>query len=245
MSNLWDLYRAYVPDDADLATSSHSLDRFRGFFRGEGGIEGHAEFAKVDGRKLVVISVAAGIAVGVLATIAVVRNQERIKRWWENQVIATAQSAWKTITLRREEVAQSATVEVAVLSRQAHREFSTEIDVALEDSRTRMSSAQAQRYLLAVLLAASFIADALRKLSHARIDGDLPELTNAMKKLTAQPVTDAINQMIEATPSLLDDKTSSALMKIFGGGRVVDGQYVPLRVERVEAALSLPCDRRS
>ena len=176
MGNWWDLYRAVLPADADLVTSRDTPDRFRGFFRGEGGIEGHAEFSKVDGRKLVLISVAAGIALGVLGSVVVVKNRERIKRWWEDQVLTTAQSSWNRITRRQEGTSQSATVEVTVLNRPAHDNFSREIDVAIDDTRTRMSTSEAQRYLLAVLLAASFIAEAMRKLSNARIEGGLPEL---------------------------------------------------------------------
>ena len=243
MGNWWDLYRAALPADADLVTSRDTLDRFRGFFRGEGGIEGHAAFSKVDGRKLVLISVAAGIALGVLGSVVVVKNRERIKRWWEDQVLTIAQSSWNRITRRPEGTSQSATVEVTVLNRPAHDNFSREIDVAIDDTRTRMSTSEAQRYLLAVLLAASFIAEAMRKLSNARIEGGLPELSSAMKKLTTPRLTDTMNQMLATSPSLLDDKTSAVFMRIFGGGEVVDGEYVPLQVERVKAALSLPGHR--
>ena len=106
-----------------------------------------------------------------------------------------------------------------------------------------MSTSEAQRYLLAVLLAASFIAEAMRKLSHARIEGGLPELSSAINKLTTPRLTDAINQMLEVTPALLDDKTSAVFTKIFGGGQVLNGAYVPLRVERVRDALSLAVHR--
>jgi len=39
--------------------------------------------------------------------------------------------------------------------------------------------------------------------------------------------------------SLLDDETSAGLMKVFGGGRFVDGQYVPLRNEKIKDVLRL------
>jgi hypothetical protein len=244
MSNWWDLYRASFPDDMNLAPSRETPGWLRGFFRGEDGIDGQAEFRKVDGRGIALISVAAGIALGVLGTIVVVKNRDRIKRWWEDRVISTAHSAWKRITRRQEDAGPSATVEVEVLNRPAHEAFSREIDVAIHDTRTRMSTAEAQRYLLAILLAASFIAEAIRKLSNARIEGGLPELTSAIKKLTTQQVTDAINQTLETSPSLLDDKTSSTFIKIFGNGQLINGTYAPLQVERVKAALRLRDDRR-
>jgi hypothetical protein len=243
MSSWWHLYRASLPDNMDLAPSRETPGWLRGFFRGEGGIEGQAEFLKVDGRRIALVSVALGIALGVLGTIAVVKNGNRIRRWWEDRVILAADSAWNRIARRQEDAGQPAPVEVEVLNRPAHEAFSREIDVAIQDTGTRMSTAEAQRYLLAILVAASFIAEAMRKLSHARIEGGLPELTSAMQKLTSQQITDAINEMLETNPSLLDRKTSSTFMKIFGGGQLINGTYSPLQVERVREALRVRDNR--
>jgi hypothetical protein len=60
-----------------------------------------------------------------------------------------------------------------------------------------------------------------------------------MEKLTAPQLTDSTNRMLETNSSLLDAETSNELMKIFGGGRFVDGQYVPLRNEKIKDALRL------
>ena len=39
-------------------------------------------------------------------------------------------------------------------------------------------------------------------------------------------LTHTINRMLEANASLLDDETSAIFTKIFGGGQVVDREYV-------------------
>ena len=241
MSNWWELYAASIPDGADLVASRDTPGWVRDFFRGADGIGGHAEFAKVDLRGPAAIVAAISLAVGVVGTVAVVKNASRIQQWWEDQVVPTAQTALSRITRQDEAPSQSATSEL-VLSEPVVESFSNEIDVALEDTRTSMSRAEAQRHLLEILMAASIIADRMRALSSARIEDDaqLPELSSAMEKLTTQQVTDTINRMLEANTSLLDDETSAIFAKIFGGGQVVDMEYVPLKNESVKEALRLP-----
>ena len=104
-----------------------------------------------------------------------------------------------------------------------------------------MGSEEAQRRIAAMLAASAFIAEQIRMLSNAQVedDGDLPELQSAMEKLTAQQVTDSVNRMLEANTSLLDDRASAEFMRMFGGGGIVDGQYVPLRSKKVKDALRL------
>jgi hypothetical protein len=108
--------------------------------------------------------------------------------------------------------------------------FASEVEVALEEHRTSMSSAEAQKRLLAILMAAAFIADQMRELPNAQIeDGVSLELQSAMEKLTVPQLTDSLNRMLEAHASLLDDKTSAELMKIFGchTTRILDPVVVP------------------
>lgn len=241
MSDWWELYAASIPDGADLVASRDTRGWVRGFFRGADGIGGHAEFAKIDLRGPAAIVAAISLAAGVVGTVAVVKNASRVQQWWEDQVLPTAQTALSRITRQDEVPSRSATPEL-VLSEPVVESFSNEIDDALEDTRTGMSSAEAQRHLLEILMAASIIADRMRALSSARIEDDaqLPELASAMEKLTTQQVTDRINRMLEANMSLLDDETSAIFAKVFGGGLVVDMEYVPLRNESVKEALCLP-----
>jgi hypothetical protein len=116
---------------------------------------------------------------------------------------------------------------------------------ALENSRTSLSSAKAQQYLLEILMAASIIADRMRAPSDAHIDDDpgLPALKLVLEKLATQQVTDTINRMLATNTSMLDDEASEIFAKIFGGGYVVDGEYPPLRRERIKEVLNL--DRRT
>jgi hypothetical protein len=213
----------------------------RGYVRGEGGIGGQAEFAKVDLRKPAVILAAVAISAGVLGKIAVDRNAPRIKQWWDDQAVPAVQTVWRTIARQHEVVAHDATAEMPILSKTALEAFSSEIDVALEDSRSSMSVAEAQQYLLEILMAASIIADRMRALSNAHIEDDasLPELKITLEKLTTQQVTDTINRILATNTSILDDETSEIFARIFSGGHVVDGEYVPLTSEKIKEVLSL------
>jgi hypothetical protein len=176
---------------------------------------------------------AMAIGAGVLLGIGAIRAAPHVKSWWKD-----IRSKWNRRSGTSEPDNEAATSEMATVSSTA---FASEVEVALEEHRTRMSSADAQKRLLAILMAAAFIADQMRELSNAQIeDGASLELQSAMEKLTVPQLTDSLNRMLEADASLLDDKTSAELMNTFGGGRIVEGQFVPLRNGKIKAALRLP-----
>lgn len=238
MNKWWELYAASIPDGADLVASRATPGWVRGFFRTADGIGGHAEFSKVDVRRPIVI----GLAATVFATVAVIKSKPRIRQWRENEVVPTDQTVWSRVIRQDGVPNQSAVTELA---RTAVEDFSSDVDVALADARTSMSSDEAQRHLLEILMAASIIADRMRTLSNAHIK-DFPKLTAATKTLTTRHVTDTINRLLEANMSLLDDETSARLANIPNGGLVADGRYVPLNNESVKEALrllviQLPC----
>jgi hypothetical protein len=183
-----------------------------------------------------VFKVAIGVAVGVVGTIVSIKAAPHIKSWLND-----LKSKWNRSSENSETDSQSATAEMATLSSAASANFSSEVDVAIEEHTTSMSSTEAQKRLLALLTAAAFIADQMRALTNARIEDDDAslKLENAVEKLTAPQITDSINRMLEANSSLLDEETSAKFVKIFGGGRIVDGQYVPLQNEKIKEVLRL------
>lgn len=74
-----------------------------------------------------------------------------------------------------------------------------------------------------------------------RIEDAAPaELQEALDKLTAPQFTESLNRMLEEDASVLDDATAAELIKVFGGGQVVEDQFVPLRNEKIKEALRLP-----
>jgi hypothetical protein len=151
-----------------------------------------------------------------------------------------AAKAQRNSNLEASEVdSQAVAAELTALDGAVTADFANEVDVVLEEHQASMSSAEAQERLLAILVAAAFIAEQMRALSNVCVEDASPELRNAMDKLTIQQLTDSMNRMLEANSSLLDDETSAELMKVFGGDRFVDGQYVPLRNEKIEDVLRM------
>lgn len=115
------------------------------------------------------------------------------------------------------------------------------METALEEQRTDMSNVEAQRRVLEIMLAAAVIADNMRALSDAQIDDSVVfELQRTMEKLTVPQVTDSLNRMLEGDASILDDRSSADLLQIFGGGRAVEGRYVPLGNDKIAEVLRLP-----
>jgi len=185
-----------------------------------------------DATKLGELVAAALIIAGVIAA-------PHIKNWWQEKAFPFLRTKWPALERFVRPAAEESSssvdaAELALLGKTAAADFSKAVDVALEDSKTGMSREEAQKRLAAMLAAAAFIAEQMRVLSNARLedDAEFPKLTSAMEKLTTQQVTNSINRMLETDASLLDDETSSSLMKFFGGGGFIDGQYVPLRNEK-------------
>ncbi|WP_165939009.1 hypothetical protein [Streptomyces sp. BK205] len=183
-----------------------------------------------------VLKVAIGVAAGVAGTLVVVKAAARIKSRWTD-----LKSKRSKASERNEADGRAPAAEMVTLNSAASAAFSSEVDAVLEEHRTSMSSAEAHRRLLALLMAAAFIADQIRVLKHAHIEGDDAslELESALGKLASPQITDGINQMLEGDSSLLDEEASAEFMNIFGGGRISGGHYVPLRNENVREVLRL------
>lgn len=192
-----------------------------------------------------VVAATAGTLAAVALIVAGVIAAPHIKKWWQEKAFPFLKTKWPPLERFSRPAARTgdsevAQTELALLSKTATADFSEAVDAALEDSKSSMSRETARKRLAAILIAAAFIAEQIRVLSYAHIEDDaqFPELTSAIEKLTTQQVTDSINRMIEADASLLDDETSTSLMKFFGGGGVIDGEYVPLRNGNVKAVLA-------
>jgi hypothetical protein len=229
-----DFYRVITEVGHDLAASAKNIGAFstntfdaaRNLGRADllSADEEIAELLKQAKLKHLVIGFAAG-AVAVGGTVLTVKFAPHIKGWLNGL---------------RSKLSGEADSQPA-LGGDAETGFPQQVELALEDLRESISSEEAQRRIAMIMIAAAFIADQIRALSHARVeDAEAPPgLRIALAKLAAADVTDTVNRMLEAESSLLSDETSAALMKIFEGGRFVEGEYVPLRNDKVRDALRL------
>jgi len=189
------------------------------------------------------------VAAVVAGIVGIIKAAPHVIRWWQEKAVPSLTRTWNRLVDPHGEKStdQTVTTELEVLSETATADFSTAVGFAIQDNRTPMSTDEAQQRLAAMLAAAAFIAQQMRLLSNARLEDDaaFPALKAAMEHLTTQQVTDSINLMLESnTNHLLDDALSVQLMTFFGGGgRDLDGQYVPLKNDRVRDALRLPTNQ--
>ncbi|GAA1900363.1 hypothetical protein GCM10009716_07740 [Streptomyces sodiiphilus] len=182
------------------------------------------------------LKIVLGITVVAVATFVAIKAAPHIA-----SRMKSLKSKWKREHEEQQGDGKVASAEIATPNRCDSADFAHEVDAVLEECGASMSGAEAQKRLLALVAAAAFIADQMRALTNARIEDDdaFPELTSAMRKLTAPQITDSINRALEADSSLLSEEASAEFMRIFGGGRDLEGQFVPLRNEKIAAALRL------
>lgn len=189
-----------------------------------------------DARGVAVIAGAVGLAAGAIGT-AVVVNAPRIRQWWNARAIPVMHSAQRTV-LRRDDRTDTAADASVILTRSTLRAFSRRVDVAVTRSRTDAATVGAAD-LVDLLLAASIIADRMRTRSENDLTAEehLPELTAAMERLASDPVVDAVNGALSVGGGPVAAETRAIFSHVFDGGHLHDGRYVPVRIDRVAAAL--------
>jgi len=250
------LYRAVYPEGTHLASSRNTDGAFRGTYLNDetNQIGGQAEFVEaeqdddeqpedVSDVLAQVIVFAAAFAFGVVTT----KAAPKVKSWWQDSAYPSLKYRLSSLLLRKAE--KDAGVNIEPVGRPeinlegiSTETFSTEVAVALADTRAVMSSEEAQRRFIAMIIAAAVVAEQFRRLQEAHIEGGEEELQKFRKALTdisTEPVVDLINKMLETNDGLNED-AGSTLVELLGGGGRVDGKYVPLRLEQLRAAVRLP-----
>lgn len=181
---------------------------------------------------------AAGIALGVVAD----KAGPPIKRWLNDDALPAVKSVWSRIARARGADSQTDSAVLPTLIEAGPAGFSKEVEAALEERGISMSSAEWLEHFRAWLVAGALKEEQRRILSNARIeDGDqaVLEWQSALDNITAAQLEDRIALMLETNPSFFDEGTLTELAAIFGRGRIVDGQSVPVRTEHVNEALRL------
>lgn len=194
------------------------------------------------------LTMAIVVAVSIGGTLVATKVAPHVKLWWNDKAYPSIVSNWRKLTkqektaqcIKCENSSQVDVFELASQSKTTAADFSMQIDKAFNNYKENMSSSEAQEHILAIMGAAAFIADEIRKLSNTCIkdDSEFLELKATMEKLVTQQVTDSINLILEQKSYILDEKTSLTFFKYFGGGGFVDGKYVSLQNEKVKEALS-------
>ncbi|MFG1904917.1 hypothetical protein [Micromonospora carbonacea] len=229
-----DYYKVIVDAGHELAASTRNLGALSSNTFNAARSLGRVDLQSADAEiaKLLAQSKLKGVIIGAVATggiIAAVKSAPYVKGWF---------NGLKSKSSGNPEMSEGESQ--PALDGAAATNFSQQVEASLDDLRTDMSSEEAQRRLAMIMIAAAFIADQMRTLSRARVeDAAPPELKSALERLSALDLTDTLNRMLEANSSLLSDETTAALMKIFEGGRVVEGEYLPLHNDKIKDELRL------
>lgn len=224
---------------ADGASSPNLFDP------GSKGVKGQVRIFDIDkGERATVraelVDTLAQKLVSLAVDVAVAKATPHVERWWDDNALpaitSTIKSTRNKIAKARKADRQAGVAELATFVKAAPTDFSKEVDAAAEEDKASMSSAEARKRLLVMLVAAAMIEELKRELSDARIEDDDGFLAwkSSMEKFTPQEVEDRIGLMLEANPSWLDK-----FVDIFGGGRIVDGQYVLVTSENIKEVLRL------
>lgn len=185
-----------------------------------------------------VLAVAAGIAIGVVSTVLVVKAAPHVKKWWVQVAQPKMQTLWKSVTQKKKRVQEiPATLEIAAPIEL--EEVSTEIAVVLEDNRELMSNKEAQQRYLAMMLAIAFAAEQMRILGNVRIADPekLQELQKAAHELTSEEAIGLVNRILEADSAILDEDSQAMFLEVFEGGVTTEDGYKPIEQKRVEEAM--------
>lgn len=193
---------------------------------GAGTTPGRERFERAEQRGPAVTAGAIGVALGVLGTAAVV-NAPRIKHWWTDQAVPAAQSIRRKV-LRQDGLPDAASSDASViLTRSTLRGFVRRVNVASGPD------------LIELLLAASIIADRMRTRSDDDLEAEAhyPDVSAAMARLASPETVDSVNRTLAAGDPPVDGETLGIFIRVFDGGHVANGVYVPVRGERVAGAL--------
>lgn len=174
------------------------------------------------------------------AGLALVTAAPYVKRWWDNTAFPALRSAkdatWRVLARApsgetgSEGAELSAPIDAAASSR--------DVESAIGSPGISMTMTEWQERFRLMLQAEAFRDEQWKLLATARVedDDDLPVLQRAMAQLSPQHVAERIRSMIESNPALLGGEASAGVVKALGGAPIVDAEYVPVRVAKVEAA---------
>lgn len=191
-----------------------------------------------DGSLDVARAIAAGILIGIWIGAKAAKAYPHVKKW----IATTAVPGVKKFLRRDDRKGPEEAIEcfgaeiISVL--QEPEEFSKNIDLAVNEYRTDMSSEEAQQHLLNIMCAAMYMASEIRQLTNVELKDEERLIWGAtMEKLTTQSVTDGINRILEEKVLTLDTEQAKRLTDYLGGALFVNGVFVPIENGRIKEAL--------
>lgn len=163
-----------------------------------------------------------------------------VAKWWDEKGYPGVKRAWNGIITKDKKKTKKGNYNVTASTLDY---LSKDIDDVLDYYSKNISSEEAQKHLINIVVLAMLLADEIRALSGVIIkDNDEIsehhlEWKTAFEKLTTQKVTDSINLILENNSSLLGDKKMGILSEILGDNLFEGGEFIPIKNEKMKEAL--------
>ena len=120
---------------------------------------------------------------------------------------------------------------------------SAQIDQAFEQVYIDMDPEEAKKHLMKIVFHMLEIANEIRIMSNAQIrragerEIEYVERIEASEKYLTEKVASNIDKLLLDQTQQLDMKTSKELFGLFGGGVVINGEYIPVEHTKVFEAI--------
>lgn len=140
----------------------------------------------------------------------------RVKRWWDNSAAPTLRSTWTKI--RRRKASDPATIDLGhvTANRATFVAFSAGVEISVAQSKIRMTSAEWEQRLQAMIAAAAFQDEQRRILAYAQIEDDNHVLKagSSQQELTPRQFAERVRMMLQANPTLLSDASTAEIIHV-------------------------------
>lgn len=229
-------YEPIVPDGQHLGTS-HDVDgAVTGhlFSDSENKLQGHAAWREVEDpednysssyeyeppRQLTQEEIERAAELAALMILGIIKGAQwaspRVKRWWDERAAPKLKLTWQKLRGRNKIESEALDLGHVTASRATFVASPAGVEIAVTQSKIRMSSAEWEQRLHAMLAAGAFQDEQRRILANAQIEEDehVLEPGSSDQELTPQQFAERVQAMLEANPSLLSDTSSAEIIRV-------------------------------
>ncbi len=184
---------------------------------------------------LVTATAAAAVTVGVQKATPVV------KRLWREKVAPRLETQRQRIMAHVHSKSTAPSDQAAGQSLET-TVTSTEIELAVKEEIATCTAEEALTLYLEMMTGLAYAAERIRKLKNARIEApeDYLEVERLRGVLESPTVIDDVNRQIEAGAANIAPELVAEFVKVYGGGGMVRGKYLPLEADKIQDVLRLP-----
>jgi hypothetical protein len=230
-------YEPVVPDGQHLGTSHEVDGAVTGhlFSDSDNKLQGHAAWREVDDpdedysssydyeppRPLTQEEIERAAEMAALIILGIIKSVQwaspRVKRWWDGSAAPKLKLTWQKLRGgKKKKEAEAIDLGHLPASRATFVASPAGVEIAVAKSKLRMTSAEWERRLQAMLAAGAFQEEQRRILANAQIEDDerVLEAGSSQQELTPQQFAERVQAMLEANPVLLSDSSTAEIIRV-------------------------------